>query len=59
MNETERDFLMVMRRKKKISQRTLAQALGISQTLVSFIENGTREVDKNYIDQYKKYILEK
>ncbi|MFP5111853.1 helix-turn-helix domain-containing protein [Bacillaceae bacterium C204] len=59
MNESERDLFMLMRRKKKISQNDLSKVLECSQTYVSFLETGTREVAQHYVDKYKKYILEK
>ncbi|MEH6957750.1 helix-turn-helix domain-containing protein [Neobacillus drentensis] len=59
MNETEKDFFLLMRRKKKISQNEMALVLGVSQGYVSMLENGTRELAQHYVDKYKKYILDK
>lgn len=44
--EINHDFsrtLALLRREKKVSQRTAAQALGVSQALLSHYENGARE----------------
>ena len=44
--EINQDFprtLALLRREKKVSQRTAAQELGVSQALLSHYENGTRE----------------
>jgi transcriptional regulator with XRE-family HTH domain len=59
MNETEKDYFLLMRRKKKISQHEIATHLGITQAYISYFETNTKPMSQHYVEQYKKYILEK
>lgn len=59
MNQTEKDFFLLMRRKKKIKQQELADHLEVSQTLISMYETNEKEIAKHHVERYKKYILEK
>jgi transcriptional regulator with XRE-family HTH domain len=59
MNQTEKDFYLLMRRSKKINQKELADHLGVSQTLISMFETNFKEMTKHHIEKYKKYILDK
>lgn len=59
MNQTEKDFFLLMRRKKNIKQKELADHLGVSQTLISMYETNFKEMTKQHVEKYKKYILEK
>ncbi|MFS0776057.1 helix-turn-helix transcriptional regulator [Neobacillus sp. 3P2-tot-E-2] len=59
MNETEKDFFLLMRKKKKIRQYEIADYIGVSQAWVSYFETNTKEMASHYVEKYKKYILEK
>ena len=52
----ESKVLKILREKKKISQRQLAQLLKVSQTTVNHMENGWEEVNENYISKFLKSI---
>ncbi|WML44062.1 helix-turn-helix transcriptional regulator [Neobacillus sp. PS3-40] len=59
MNETEKDFYLLMRRKKKISQNELGDHLEVTQAYISMFETNAKQLPQHYIDKYKKYILDK
>ena len=49
MNTEFSRTLALLRREKKVSQRTAADALGISQALLSYYENGIREPGLSFV----------
>ena len=49
MNRTFTETLYVLRHERNISQRTAAEALNISQALLSHYENGAREPGLDFV----------
>ena len=49
MNRTFPETLSVLRHERNISQRTAAEALNISQALLSHYENGAREPGLDFV----------
>ena len=54
-----RDEYLLKRRKKKISQKELAQVLQCSQSLLSRYERGECGMSKEKVELYRRYIEEK
>lgn len=59
MNETEKGYFFLMRKKKKIRQQEIADHLGLTQAYISMFETGVKEFPKKHVEKYKQYILEK
>uniref|UniRef100_C5D6X8 Transcriptional regulator, XRE family n=1 Tax=Geobacillus sp. (strain WCH70) TaxID=471223 RepID=C5D6X8_GEOSW len=59
MNIKLRDEYLIKRRKKRISQKELAQVLQCSQSLLSRYERGECGMSKEKIQKYREYIDEK
>lgn len=55
MNQDFARTLSLLRRERKISQRAAAEALGISQALLSHYENGIREPGLNFVTKACDY----
>lgn len=55
----EKEFYLILRRRKKISQNELAKVLNCSQSLVSRFEKDDCTMSKDKINRYKQYIDEK
>ena len=59
MNIKLRDEYLLKRRKKKISQKELAEYLNCSQSLLSRYERGECSMSKEKVELYRCYINEK
>lgn len=59
MSETEKDFYMLMRKKKKIRQHEIAEHMGITQAYISMFETNVKQMPEHHIEKYKSYILGK
>lgn len=59
MNIKLRDEYLLKRRKKRISQKELAQVLQCSQSLLSRYERGECGMSKEKIQKYRRYIDQK
>lgn len=59
MNIKLRDEYLLIRRKKGISQKELAQVLNCSQSLLSRYERGECSMKKEKIQKYREYIDKK
>lgn len=55
----EKEYYLILRRRKGIGQVELAQILNCSQSLVSRYEKGECEMSNYKIQRYKKYINKK
>lgn len=55
---TELEKLAIIRKKKGISQETVANELSVKQSYISYFENGKRRFDEFKYNQYKRFILE-
>lgn len=56
MKFTEKEQLIMLRKRKKISQGQIAQALNITQAYVSLFENNHYEFNDKLYSRYKNYI---
>lgn len=55
----EKEIYFIKRRRKNISQKTLAEYLNCSQSLISRYETGDGVMSKVKIEKYKNYIDQK
>lgn len=58
MKFTEKEQLIMLRKRKKISQGQIAQALNITQAYVSLFENDKCDFNHQLFYKYKAYIVE-
>ncbi|WP_150284752.1 helix-turn-helix transcriptional regulator [Rummeliibacillus sp. TYF-LIM-RU47] len=59
MNEiefTEKEKLIMLRKRKRISQGKVASQLGVTQAFISIFENGKYEFKESMYSRYKNYI---
>ncbi|MGF9975323.1 helix-turn-helix domain-containing protein [Viridibacillus arvi] len=56
MNVEEKDYYLIMRKRKKITQIQVAQGMGISQAFVSYFECNKWIFTDEQFKKYKVYI---
>ncbi|MBS3679945.1 helix-turn-helix transcriptional regulator [Ornithinibacillus massiliensis] len=55
----EKEYYLILRRRKGIGQLELSQLLNCSQSLISKFENDDCKMSKDKIERYKDYIEKK
>lgn len=54
---TENEKLIILRKRKNISQLEVAKKLMVSQAYISMFENGKEIMREDLLEKYKQYII--
>lgn len=54
---TENEKLIILRKRKNISQQEVAKKLMVSQAYISMFENGKENMREDLLEKYKQYII--